>query len=120
MGSSWPRTLAMPFTQVFAPGTRVRPRGHREHLAGFLACGEIQLAGHAEGHAHPLARARVLRGGRGGDRASTALELGEQLERSVTQGFEWRSFVHENGFAQAASVACALATSWSGETGLTM
>src|SRR6185369_14921404 len=23
MGSSWPRTLAMPFTQVLAPGTRV-------------------------------------------------------------------------------------------------
>ena len=27
MGSSWPRTLAMPLTQGLAPGTRVRPGG---------------------------------------------------------------------------------------------
>src|SRR5262245_19121512 len=27
IGSSWPRTLAMPFTQGFAPGTRVMPVG---------------------------------------------------------------------------------------------
>src|SRR5262245_62128569 len=27
IGSSWPRTFAMPFTHGFAPGTRVRPAG---------------------------------------------------------------------------------------------
>ena len=78
----------MPFTQVLAPGTRVRPARYREHLAGLFARRQVQLAGHAECHAHPLARTRILRGRGGGDRAPTTLELGEQLEWTVAQGFE--------------------------------
>ena len=85
MGSNWPRTLAMPFTQGLAPGTRVMPCGHREHFAGFFARREIQLARHAERHAHPLARARVVGRGGGGDRTAATFELGKEFERSIAQ-----------------------------------
>ena len=60
IGSSWPRTLAMPLTQALAPGTRVSCGGHAQHFAGFLARDEVQLAGHAERDADPLARAAAF------------------------------------------------------------
>src|SRR3954468_11315748 len=54
--------------------------GYREHLAGLFARGEVQLASHAERHAHPLARARIFLCRGGSDRTATTLELGKQLE----------------------------------------
>ena len=77
--------LASPSTQDLAPGYARQRRGESEHFAGFLARHQIELAGHARGHADPFRARDAGRLGAGGGVATTPFELREEFVRLIAQ-----------------------------------
>ena len=89
-----------------APGAR-HPGGarrHAQHLARLLARHQVQVPGHAQRHADPLAARGLLLAHLRRHGAAAPLELREQLERPVPQrlqfGLGWGG-----GFSHGAQVS---------------
>ena len=119
-GRSWPADVR----QAFDPRLRARDTRQRrrqaEHFAGLLASHQIQITGHAQGHTDPLAAGGAFLAHLRGNGAAPTLELRQQLERPVATADLSARRPSLEVMAVLTTVAWALATSWSGETGFTM